>query len=72
MSELKCYECIGHCNKKGYPSVRKILRTLFLDKNQSERLRELSEKTKVPQSVYIREGIDLVLNKYKRKFKMKK
>ena len=20
---MKCYECIGHCNKKGYPSVMK-------------------------------------------------
>jgi hypothetical protein len=21
--EVKCYECPGHCNKKGYPSVTK-------------------------------------------------
>ena len=44
--------------------MAKILKSLFLDKDQIRRLKNLSEKTRVPQAVYIREGIELVLNKY--------
>ena len=46
--------------------AKKILKSLFLDKEQVERLKKLSAKTRVPTSVYIREGVDLVLNKYER------
>lgn len=40
--EIKCYECSGHCNQKGYPSVAKgsphckSQRGLFSSKKQSE------------------------------------
>ena len=43
---------------------RKLSTTVYITPEQSERLRVLHERTKVPVSVYIREGIDLVLAKY--------
>ena len=46
---------------------KKTLRSLYLDIEQTEKLKELSAKTKVPQAVYIREGIDLVLKRHSKK-----
>jgi hypothetical protein len=40
-----------------------------LDIEQIERLKKLSAQTRVPQAVYIREGIDFVLNKHSKKNK---
>jgi len=42
----------------------KALRSIYLDIEQIERLKKLSAQTKVPQAVYVREGIDFVLNRY--------
>ena len=44
--------------------MTKILRSIYFDKKQVERLIELSKKTRVPQAVLLREGIDLVLKKH--------
>jgi hypothetical protein len=52
--------------------VAKVMRTIYLDVEQIERLRKLSAQTKVPQAVYIREGIDLVLNRHLKKTRKKK
>lgn len=52
--------------EKDLPKKR-ILRTFYLDKKLSERLSRLSVTTRVPQAVYLREGLDLILNKYERK-----
>ena len=41
---------------------RKIITSVYLDAAQRRRLVDLSEKTKVPKSVYIRQGIDMVLD----------
>jgi len=49
--------------------AKKILKSLFLDKEQVEKLKKLSAKTRVPISVYIREGVDLVLNKYEKQLR---
>ena len=38
---------------------------IYLHADQHERLRELSDKTRVPVAVYVREGVDLMLAKYK-------
>jgi len=46
--------------------MAKILKSLFFNKEQIERLKKLSAKTRVPISVYIREGVELVLNKYEK------
>ena len=42
----------------------KVLRSIYLDITQVERIKMLSEITKVPQAVYVREGLDLILRKY--------
>ena len=45
-------------------SRNKISTTIYVTPEQSERLKLLHERTKVPVAVYIREGIDLVLQQY--------
>ena len=45
-------------------SRKKISTTIYVTPEQSDRLRLLHERTKVPVAVYIREGIDLVLQHY--------
>jgi hypothetical protein len=45
-------------------SRKKISTTIYVTPEQSEQLKVLHERTKVPTSVYIREGIDLVLRHY--------
>ena len=42
----------------------KVIRSIYLDIEQIEKIKKLSEKTKVPQAVYVREGLDLLLHKY--------
>ncbi len=41
-----------------------MLRSIYLDIAQVEKIKRLSERTKVPQAVYVREGLDLLLRKY--------
>ena len=43
---------------------KKLSTTIYITPEQNERLKVLHERTKVPVAVYIREGIDLVLQKY--------
>jgi predicted DNA-binding protein len=43
---------------------KKISTTVYITPEQNERLKLLHERTKVPVAVYIREGIDLVLDQY--------
>ena len=45
-------------------SRKKISTTVYITEEQDRGLKELSRRTKVPVSVYIREGIDDVLGKY--------
>jgi predicted DNA-binding protein len=44
---------------------KKISTTVYITEEQSDSLKLLHKKTKVPVAEYIREGIDLVLEKYK-------
>jgi predicted DNA-binding protein len=44
---------------------KKISTTIYITPEQSERLKLLHDKTKVPVAEYIRQGIDLVLEKQK-------
>jgi hypothetical protein len=44
--------------------VKKAL-PLYVDESVRDELKALSERTRVPQQVYLREGVDLVLKKYK-------
>jgi hypothetical protein len=45
-------------------SRKKISTTIYVTPEQSDRLKMLHDRTKVPVAVYIREGIDLVLRHY--------
>jgi hypothetical protein len=53
-------------NENPHPpmSRKKISTTIYVTPEQSDKLRLLHERTKVPVAVYIREGIDLVLRHY--------
>lgn len=44
---------------------KKITTTVYITEEQNRSLKELNKRTKVPVAEYIREGIDLVLEKYK-------
>ena len=44
---------------------KKISTTIYITEEQDQKLKELSRRTKVPVSVYIREGIDLIIERYK-------
>jgi hypothetical protein len=50
-------------------STMKILRSIYLENEQVDRLMKLSAKTKIPQAVFIREGLDLMLAKYENEIK---
>ena len=47
----------------------KVARTIYINGEQVEALKRLSEKTKVPQSVYVREALDMLLEKYSEQLK---
>ena len=44
---------------------KKISTTIYITPEQSERLKQLHDKTKVPVAEYIRQGIDLILEQHK-------
>ena len=44
---------------------KKVSTTVYLTERQYELLKQLSSATKVPFAEYIRQGIDLILNKHK-------
>lgn len=48
-------------------SEKKVSTTVYITRQQSELLKELNARTKVPVAEYIREGIDLVLERYRDK-----
>ena len=43
---------------------KKISTTVYITPEQDERLKQLHDRSKVPVAEYIRQGIDLVLEKY--------
>jgi predicted DNA-binding protein len=45
-------------------SRKKLSTTVYITPEQNERLKSLHDRTKVPVAEYIRQGIDLVLEKY--------
>lgn len=44
---------------------KKISTTVYITPEQNERLKLLHERTKVPVAEYIRQGIDLILEKHR-------
>ena len=45
-------------------SRKKISTTVYITPEQNDRLKQLHDRTKVPVAEYIRQGIDLILDKY--------
>ena len=45
--------------------LKKSQVSVYVEPEQAATLRELSRRTRVPQQVYLREGLDLVLQRYK-------
>jgi hypothetical protein len=52
--------------------MTKLLRSVYLDEEQVESLIALSKKTRVPQAVLVREGVDLMLKKHEKQLQRKK
>jgi len=50
-------------------SQTKVARTIYINSDQVEALKKLSDKTKVPQAVYVREALDMLLDKYSEQLK---
>ena len=50
----------------------KVLRTVFIEGRQLERLTRLSVITRVPQAIYMREAIDTALDKHEKQLKGKR
>ena len=46
-------------------SSKKITTTVYITPEQNQLLKELNRRTKVPVAEYIREGIDLVLDRHR-------
>jgi hypothetical protein len=44
---------------------KKISTTIYITPEQNDLLKLLNQRTKVPVAEYIRQGIDLILDKYK-------
>lgn len=44
---------------------KKISTTIYITPEQNDLLKELNQRTKVPIAEYIRQGIDLILEKHK-------
>ena len=45
--------------------AKKVTTTVYITEEQNIKLKELHSKTKVPVAEYVREGINLVLERYK-------
>ncbi len=52
-----------------YLSQTKVARTIYINSDQVEALKKLSDRTKVPQAVYVREALDMLLDKYSEQLK---
>jgi predicted DNA-binding protein len=51
-------------------NTTKVARTIYINGDQLEALKRLSQRTKVPQSVYVREALDLILEKYSEQLRL--
>jgi hypothetical protein len=56
---------VSSCIVTAIMARKKVSTTIYITPEQSEQLKLLHDKTKVPVAEYIRQGIDLVLEKQK-------
>ena len=45
---------------------RKLATTIYITVKQQERLKELNEHSKIPIAEFIRQGIDMILDRYEK------
>ncbi len=57
---------------KQKPSKGRIRVNFYLEPEQKDALERLTKVTRVPWSEYVREGVDMVLDRYKRHLKRTK
>ena len=62
---------LGRRLSMGRKHSKKKLVSAALEPEQAIRLKKLSEQTRVPQQVYLREAVEDMLRKYERKLKRK-
>jgi len=62
--------CMSSFRKGVFLNQTKVARTIYINGEQVEALKRLSEKTKVPQSVYVREALDMLIEKYSDQLKL--
>jgi predicted DNA-binding protein len=65
--------CIVLCFKllrEAFLANTKVARTIYINSDQVEALKKLSDRTKVPQAVYVREALDMLLDKYSEQLKL--
>ena len=62
----KCAALAARVLSHTFMARKKISTTIYITPEQNELLKVLNQKTKVPVAEYIRQGIDLVLEKYNR------
>ncbi len=48
---------------------RRVVVSVYLDPEQKTALDKLSKTTRVPVAAYLREGVDLVLSRYKKELR---
>lgn len=57
-------------SKKSRPTnAKRLVKTqviAYLEPEQATELKGLSDRTRIPQQVYMREGVDMVLSKYRK------
>lgn len=58
--------------KKSKKKAKKMVVPVYLEPEARDALKRLSDNTRVPQAAYIREGVDLVLAKYRRHLRSKR
>jgi hypothetical protein len=44
--------------------LKKVAATIYLEPEAAESLKALSARTRIPQQVFLREGLDAILEKY--------
>jgi len=69
MLDVLYYIVFQFSHERTFLGQKKVARTIYINDEQLDALKRLSEKTKVPQSVYVREALDMLLEKYSEQLK---
>ena len=59
--------CERLCDQESILAEKKVSTTVYITKEQAEKLKLLHARTKVPIAEYIRQGIDMVLKQHQDK-----